>query len=263
MDAANPPTIPPLPSFAASFHSLSNPDFDSELKETANGRAPAPEQRRSAGVFFTPPAVVRYLVRHTLEPLLGDLRGDHPLRILEPACGDGAILTEVFRYLRQHRLQECDQRSAAQGGSIRAPAPRLGGRAAIERRRADRADVVELFRLGHQSRVRLGDAAGVGRSAGRGQGSPAAVAGTRAADQYPLRRCAAGTRLRATSRGERRGPARRLGTGLRRHLGRVRRRFRRRDRQPALCQHPPADALTLGGSQAVLAGALPVRPWCV
>ena len=73
------------------------------------------KQRRAAGVFFTPPAVVRYLVRHTLEPLLGTHRGDRPLRILEPACGDGGILAEAFRCLRQQRLQECVRQAAAQG----------------------------------------------------------------------------------------------------------------------------------------------------
>ena len=72
-------------------------------------------QRRAAGVFFTPPAVVRYLVRHTLEPLLDTHQGDRPLRILEPACGDGGILAEAFRCLRQQRLQECVQQAAAQG----------------------------------------------------------------------------------------------------------------------------------------------------
>ncbi|MCU0871625.1 MAG: N-6 DNA methylase [Pirellulaceae bacterium] len=73
------------------------------------------QQRRSAGAFFTPQAVVRYLVRHTLEPLVGSHRGDRPLRILEPACGDGGILAEAFRCLRQRRLQECVQQAAAEG----------------------------------------------------------------------------------------------------------------------------------------------------
>jgi hypothetical protein len=72
-------------------------------------------QRRSAGVFFTPPAVVRYLVRHTLEPLLAERRGDRPLRILEPACGDGGILAEAFRCLRRQRLQDCVQQAAVLG----------------------------------------------------------------------------------------------------------------------------------------------------
>jgi hypothetical protein len=73
------------------------------------------KQRRSAGVFFTPPAVVRYLVRHTLEPLLGANRGERPLRILEPACGDGGILAEAFRCVRRQRLQDCVQQAAVPG----------------------------------------------------------------------------------------------------------------------------------------------------
>ncbi len=79
------------------------------------GNPPTPRQRQATGVFFTPPAVVRYLVQHTLDPLWATRLDDQPLRILEPACGDGGFLAEVFRYLRQRRLQECLQQTARRG----------------------------------------------------------------------------------------------------------------------------------------------------
>lgn len=81
--------------------------------DAANLRTTA--QRRAGGAFFTPPAVVRYLVHRTLEPLWGTHQGDRPLRILEPACGDGGILAEAFRCLCRQRLQTCVQQAAAQG----------------------------------------------------------------------------------------------------------------------------------------------------
>lgn len=63
----------------------------------------APEcsaQRRAGGVFFTPPAVVRYIVHHTLGPLLAAHRDARPPRVLEPSCGQGVFLAEAFCYLR-------------------------------------------------------------------------------------------------------------------------------------------------------------------
>jgi len=55
--------------------------------------------RKAAGAYFTPEPVVRYIVRHTLDPLLPTAHPDRPLRILEPACGQGVFLIEAYRYL--------------------------------------------------------------------------------------------------------------------------------------------------------------------
>lgn len=66
--------------------------------------------RRARGAYFTPERVVRYIVRHTLAPLLGAASLDRPPRILEPACGDGVFLVEAYRYLLAWFL-ECYQKA--------------------------------------------------------------------------------------------------------------------------------------------------------
>jgi len=64
------------------------------------------ERRRSRGVFYTPAPLVRYLLGHTLGPLLArpgsSGRGELP-RVLDPACGCGAFLVEAARWLRARR----------------------------------------------------------------------------------------------------------------------------------------------------------------
>ena len=61
--------------------------------------------RQAAGQFFTPAPIVQFIVRHTLAPLLADAHPEQPLRILEPACGDGAFLVEAYRCLLDWHLQ--------------------------------------------------------------------------------------------------------------------------------------------------------------
>lgn len=57
-------------------------------------------RRKADGVFYTPDSIVRYIVQQALSPLLA-VRNEagSPLRVLDPACGDGAFLVEVFRFL--------------------------------------------------------------------------------------------------------------------------------------------------------------------
>lgn len=66
--------------------------------------------RRAQGAYFTPEPIVRYIVRHTLAPLLRAANPDRPPTILEPACGEGVFLVEAYRFLAAW-LVECYQES--------------------------------------------------------------------------------------------------------------------------------------------------------
>ncbi len=76
-------------------------------------------ERKAAGAYFTPPSIVRYILRHTLGPLLDVDRGDRPLRVLEPACGEGGFLAEAGRSLLEHGLQRAVRDIAAGGDEAR------------------------------------------------------------------------------------------------------------------------------------------------
>jgi Eco57I restriction-modification methylase len=59
--------------------------------------------RKATGTFYTPQSLTRYLVRRTLDPLVGDASPDEilALRILDPAMGSGAFLVAACAYLTQ------------------------------------------------------------------------------------------------------------------------------------------------------------------
>lgn len=60
---------------------------------------------RAVGVYYTPTHVVDYIIEQTIAPLLlGRTPQDPPLKILEPACGQGVFLVRAYQYLLQwHR----------------------------------------------------------------------------------------------------------------------------------------------------------------
>ncbi|MGJ4925962.1 Eco57I restriction-modification methylase domain-containing protein [Bradyrhizobium sp. HKCCYLS2038] len=70
-----------------------------------------PEVKKAGGVFYTPTFVVRHIIDKVLAPLLqgkspsmlmaGGKTGksDRQLRILDPACGSGSFLIEVYQHL--------------------------------------------------------------------------------------------------------------------------------------------------------------------
>ncbi len=64
-------------------------------------------ERRRQGSFYTPPALADLLARETLGPLSG------PLSVLDPACGDGALLRAAQRLRPDAALAGADLDEAA------------------------------------------------------------------------------------------------------------------------------------------------------
>ena len=100
-------------------------------------------KRKRDGVYYTPEAVVNYLVEQTLGPWFADAKiaCDYPgpeegaptaaaaadyierlkhLRIVDPACGSGAFLISAFRRLLVERLAAARDMQRAGGGLARA-----------------------------------------------------------------------------------------------------------------------------------------------
>jgi hypothetical protein len=80
--------------------------YERVLDYEPGGHAASPltrtgDARRSTGSFYTPRSVTAFLVRRTLEPLVGDRTADQilQLRILDPAMGSGAFLVAACRFL--------------------------------------------------------------------------------------------------------------------------------------------------------------------
>jgi hypothetical protein len=57
--------------------------------------------RKRSGSFYTPPAIVRFLVEHTLAPLVTAGRGLAELRLLDPAMGAGHLLVPAARFVAE------------------------------------------------------------------------------------------------------------------------------------------------------------------
>lgn len=59
--------------------------------------------RNREGIFYTPEWVTRYIVRHTVGRLLEERPNEAAeLRVVDPACGSGAFLTQMLPLLREH-----------------------------------------------------------------------------------------------------------------------------------------------------------------
>lgn len=73
------------------------------------------EDRKEAGIYYTPTFVVDYIVRQTLGP---HFEGKNPkqvqdVRVLDPACGSGSFLIQAYQWLLDWYL-ECYVASGAQ-----------------------------------------------------------------------------------------------------------------------------------------------------
>ena len=90
-----------------------------------------PEVKKAGGVYYTPSYVVRYIVKSVLNPLLagksppdvgGQKKGKHPVRIIDPACGSGSFLIEVYQALLDWYLEnylKSDKSRDKRGASAR------------------------------------------------------------------------------------------------------------------------------------------------
>lgn len=65
-----------------------------------------PEVRKAGGVYYTPTYIVRYIVEHTVGPLVAGKtpRQIEKLTVLDPACGSGSFLLGAFEYLLDWHL---------------------------------------------------------------------------------------------------------------------------------------------------------------
>ncbi|MEP6659670.1 MAG: N-6 DNA methylase [Acidimicrobiales bacterium] len=59
------------------------------------------ETRRALGAWYTPAPIVEHVLDQTLEPVLASRRSADGLRVLDPACGDGAFLVAAGRRIRE------------------------------------------------------------------------------------------------------------------------------------------------------------------
>lgn len=62
------------------------------------------DDRRQSGQFYTPPALVDYVVRRALESSVGDRTDDRAraIRVVDPAAGTGAFLCRTLEWLAEH-----------------------------------------------------------------------------------------------------------------------------------------------------------------
>lgn len=68
------------------------------------------EHRKKHGIFYTPGPIAQFMVLTALESLESSTCRLAELKIVDPACGEGALLLPAYRYLCQ-RLKACDPAS--------------------------------------------------------------------------------------------------------------------------------------------------------
>ncbi len=94
-----------------------------ELAARLSGSPDATMNRRAAGAFYTPPALIALILDHTLDRWVGTQDTELPV-VLDPACGTGRFLLAAGRRLVDRRLAHGGGTEAA---AWRAIGPRLRG----------------------------------------------------------------------------------------------------------------------------------------
>jgi len=63
--------------------------------------------KKSGGIYYTPPYIVEYIIKTTLDDILKDKnRGNvSEIKILDPACGSGSFLLGAYQYLLNWHLE--------------------------------------------------------------------------------------------------------------------------------------------------------------
>lgn len=61
------------------------------------------EQQRKGGAFYTPPFLVDYILKHTIEP---HLEKHSTCKVLDPSCGSGIFLVETLRKIIEKNIKE-------------------------------------------------------------------------------------------------------------------------------------------------------------
>jgi predicted type IV restriction endonuclease len=93
-----------------------------ELKDGRIDLSERRDLRKGAGIFYTPPYIVRYIVDNTLGRKLEELKAQHglsaghearKLKVLDPACGSGSFLIYAFDVLAKF-YEGCNERISAE-----------------------------------------------------------------------------------------------------------------------------------------------------
>jgi len=94
--------IIPIELISSIYEEFYHPDVDKEKNDADVGGKKRSTKKISEGAYYTPPALVEFLVNQVLTPKLLKSKP----RILDPACGSGIFLVEAFRRIVRHRRLE-------------------------------------------------------------------------------------------------------------------------------------------------------------
>jgi type I restriction-modification system DNA methylase subunit len=91
--------IVPIELISSIYEEFYHPEIDKEK-----------DKKSSQGAFYTPPALVEFLVNQVLTPEQLDKKP----RVLDPSCGSGIFLVEAFRRIVRHRMLEQERKLSFQ-----------------------------------------------------------------------------------------------------------------------------------------------------